>query len=381
MGHFEFSICDQRISSSMSDPTSCLQRWRLQRVDPSESYSDCKPNDARGDCQPLDQAHPERWYLPPGGGRHSMRFRIPANLECAECTLQWRWWSANSCVPKDGYGCFFDRLDAAGWTSDNWHGYFSGHPCGSSPGNPGCGEQFANCVDIKVSSNGGSPLPTPPLIPTPNPTGPSPHPSPPPAPTPPTIPMPPAPTPHPPVDGCVALWGKCGGQGWTGPSCCAGSRCEPQDRWYHQCVLGALPETEMPEPEAEEEAEEEGEEGQSEAESEEDHGDSPSPAPVHQVPVTPSPTPARETGECVSLWGKCGGKGWSGPSCCVDGSYCHAQTEWYHQCVLVSLRGRRANRHRSMMLVEVSRGAARKGGVADDDDLPDVNRATREVEL
>lgn len=313
MGHFEFSICDQRISSSLSDPTSCLQRWRLQRVDPSESYSDCKPNDARGDCQPVDPAHPERWYLPPGGGRQSMRFRIPANLECAQCTLQWRWWSANSCVPKKGYGCFWDRLDAAGWTSDNWHGWYSGHPCGSSPGSPGCGEQFANCVDISVSSNRSSPLPTPPLIPTPNPT---------------------------------------------------------------------VPETEMPESEAEEEeAEEEGEDEESEAESEGEHGDSPSPAPVHQVPVTPSPTPARETGECVSLWGKCGGNGWSGPSCCVDGSYCNVQTEWYHQCVPVSLRGRRASRHHSMMMIEVSRGAARKGGVADDDDLPDVNRAIREVEL
>merc|ERR1740121_512584 len=194
------------------------------------------------------------------------------------------------------------------------------------------------------------------------------------------IPMPPAPAPRPPVDGCVALWGKCGGQGWTGSSCCAGSLCvcgNPQDRWYHQCVPGALPETEMPESEAEEEEAEE----ESEAESEEEHRDSPSPAPVQQVPVTPSPTPARETGECVSLWGKCGGNGWSGPSCCVDGSYCNVQSEWFHQCVPVSLRGRRASRHHSMMLVEVSRGAARKGGEADDDDLPDVNRAIREEEL
>lgn len=103
-------------------------------------------------------------------------------------------------------------------------------------------------------------------------------------------------------------------------------------------------------------------------------------------PITTTIESTTTTGECASLWAKCGGSGWKGPSCCVDGSYCHTQTEWYHQCMPVSLRGRRAHRHHSMMLFEVSRGAARKGGVADDDEYSAVSyslpeRATREVEL
>ena len=91
MGHFEFSICDRRINSSMADPDACLRKHVLQRVPPEESYSDCVENDARGDCQPLDKRHSERWYLPPKRNTtedHTMRFRMPDDLHCDECNLQ-----------------------------------------------------------------------------------------------------------------------------------------------------------------------------------------------------------------------------------------------------------------------------------------------------
>ncbi|KAL2107951.1 hypothetical protein VUR80DRAFT_4446 [Thermomyces stellatus] len=35
---------------------------------------------------------------------------------------------------------------------------------------------------------------------------------------------------------CAAKWGQCGGQGWTGPTCCqSGSTCNPVSTWYSQC--------------------------------------------------------------------------------------------------------------------------------------------------
>ncbi|KAK4097580.1 carbohydrate esterase family 15 protein [Parathielavia hyrcaniae] len=34
-----------------------------------------------------------------------------------------------------------------------------------------------------------------------------------------------------------------------------------------------------------------------------------------------------------SLWGQCGGQNWSGPTLCVEGSYCFHQNQWYHQCL------------------------------------------------
>jgi len=49
--------------------------------------------------------------------------------------------------------------------------------------------------------------------------------------------FPPAPpTPPPTPDPCAAIWGKCGGKGWTGPKCCdTGCRCHPQNAYFSQC--------------------------------------------------------------------------------------------------------------------------------------------------
>ncbi|KAG7287162.1 hypothetical protein NEMBOFW57_006667 [Staphylotrichum longicolle] len=36
---------------------------------------------------------------------------------------------------------------------------------------------------------------------------------------------------------CSAKWGQCGGNGWTGPTCCqSGSTCNFQNNWYSQCL-------------------------------------------------------------------------------------------------------------------------------------------------
>ncbi|KAK4233551.1 carbohydrate esterase [Achaetomium macrosporum] len=35
---------------------------------------------------------------------------------------------------------------------------------------------------------------------------------------------------------CAALWGQCGGQGWTGPTCCSQGTCKAANQWYSQCL-------------------------------------------------------------------------------------------------------------------------------------------------
>ncbi|KAH8820126.1 glycosyl hydrolases family 11-domain-containing protein [Xylogone sp. PMI_703] len=50
---------------------------------------------------------------------------------------------------------------------------------------------------------------------------------------------PPPPPPPPPGgggSGCSALWGQCGGQGWTGPTCCSSGTCHSSNQWYSQCT-------------------------------------------------------------------------------------------------------------------------------------------------
>jgi len=117
---------------------------------------------------------------------------VPVGLQCQACTLQWHWWSANSCQPAGDYGCFKQILQNNGyWTGGKaaWWTAFGGScsgPAGPN-GHSGCGEQFWNCADIKVLPGNGSPTPT--QLPTPMPT-PVPAPSPPPMPSPVVSPTP-----------------------------------------------------------------------------------------------------------------------------------------------------------------------------------------------
>ncbi|KAI8799501.1 hypothetical protein BJ742DRAFT_845715 [Cladochytrium replicatum] len=49
-----------------------------------------------------------------------------------------------------------------------------------------------------------------------------------------------------------------------------------------------------------------------------------------------SPTPpggGGGGGSCSAKWGQCGGKGWSGPTCCQSGSTCTFSNDYYSQCI------------------------------------------------
>jgi len=59
--------------------------------------------------------------------------------------------------------------------------------------------------------------------------------------------------------------------------------------------------------------------------------------------AAPTPTPSAATAAptsasgsdtgCAVVWGKCGGSGWAGTTCCTAGSDCNRQSAWYSQCV------------------------------------------------
>lgn len=36
--------------------------------------------------------------------------------------------------------------------------------------------------------------------------------------------------------GCAALYGQCGGTGWTGPTCCSSGTCKASGSYYSQCL-------------------------------------------------------------------------------------------------------------------------------------------------
>lgn len=47
---------------------------------------------------------------------------------------------------------------------------------------------------------------------------------------------------------------------------------------------------------------------------------------------TSSSSQTGPTGTCAQLYGQCGGRDWSGPTCCAQGS-CKVSNEWYSQCL------------------------------------------------
>jgi len=215
-GHVEMRICNTTAGNS------CANSWLLMRAEPP---ADCVPNDSRTDCQPIDVRHPERFYLPP---RRSLpqtdkfRYIIPLDLSCESCTLQWRWWTGNSGLGKNDYGCYWSQLKQAGWNTNNFHGYFDGKPCGSNVAKNV--EQFVGCSDVTVLPGGPTPQPTPaptpeptPAPPTPEPTPAPPTPQPTPVPTPVPTPAPPTPQPTPaPAPKCCKWANNCSGSCATG---------------------------------------------------------------------------------------------------------------------------------------------------------------------
>merc|ERR1711988_1542703 len=99
------------------------------------------------DCQPIDERHPGRWYIPPpnqgtmvagssfNDGEvpnavteyHVMKYKIPEDLACTHCTLQWYWSTGNSCLYDADYlgaNGYFQRNAAAfqalGWKPEEW---------------------------------------------------------------------------------------------------------------------------------------------------------------------------------------------------------------------------------------------------------------------
>ena len=58
-------------------------------------------------------------------------------------------------------------------------------------------------------------------------------------------------------------------------------------------------------------------------------GATPTPKPTQKQ----TPKPTSEPGTCAELWKQCSGQHHAGPTCCVEGTTCEVQSQWYGQCV------------------------------------------------
>jgi len=164
------------------------------------------------------------WPVQSSGGGWSANYHVPASFYCpgGEAVGRWIWKTGNTCNDVNNVG----RKTQTFQRSENQAVGLDRGTCapGQAP------ETFISCISFRVS--GSAPTTTPAPTTTRAPT------------TAPTTPRPtPAPTPRPPPGSCSEVWGQCGGDSWTGPTCCeSGHYCKVQDeRWFHQCVPGYGP--------------------------------------------------------------------------------------------------------------------------------------------
>merc|ERR1712151_618938 len=189
-GHFEVRICNEVLShdnfASEKEGQRCPDKFLLERADPP---SDCLVNDERDNCVPIDPKHPERWYVPPAkdgvqtAGEdwsdemvdtsklpaatelRSITYKVPADLTCERCTLQWYWVSANTCLYDADYLAYFKGLHAKGWKDvEKWapHVLQPWATADNTVCNSGrFSEEFWNCADIAVVGDGSAPRPSP----------------------------------------------------------------------------------------------------------------------------------------------------------------------------------------------------------------------------
>lgn len=165
----DVSKCDGEISQKcFRTPGACHQ---LQRA----VTSDCESG-ANRRCGPIDRQYPGRWYLPCANypevnvmdrfANGAIRYKLPDNVNCEHCVLQWYWAAANQCNPP-GLREYFEGPNRP----KNW-----GRCRGESGAEGGyasymgtCGgdrfaEEYLQCADVRIlPRNGRSATRAPPV--------------------------------------------------------------------------------------------------------------------------------------------------------------------------------------------------------------------------
>lgn len=174
-GFMELHICDvSKCGGEISEscfkvPGACHQLKR-------EKNPECDSGKSQF-CGPIDRNYPGRWYLPctmvprgPGNfdsygrtpdGKPTILYRLPSNLNCKHCVMQWYWTSADRCNPP-GIVQYFEGPDAPDWMKCPGGGGTEG---GVNKRKAKCGldrfsEEYIHCVDVRINQAIATPSPS-----------------------------------------------------------------------------------------------------------------------------------------------------------------------------------------------------------------------------
>eukprot|EP00904_Undaria_pinnatifida_P011980 jgi/Undpi1/7912/HiC_scaffold_24.g10384.m1 len=172
-GHLEFFICN---ADDMSDPDGvvtqgCFNMHPLDRASDDDTASRIDPNHVgRYFLDPACRASETDQSMPDGafsGDVVTARYQLPDGLTCSRCIVQMVYYTGNSCR-HPGY----DEFNPSSWDSEcapntaDWINTGVGM-CGDGDAYP---EEFWNCADIEITSDGNAT----PIAPSPSSTEPEP---------------------------------------------------------------------------------------------------------------------------------------------------------------------------------------------------------------
>ena len=164
-GYSELYMCNLDKCGTDDIDEKCFKEGACEKLMRVES-SKCESGDDKG-CGPIDEDYPGRWYLPCksgepwqffGGDNGKMQYRLPKDMTCKNCVLQWYWATANSCNPR-GMKEYFEGKNKPNWGDCPGDGGSNG---GVALGSAECGgekspEEFWGCADVTISNDGSAP--------------------------------------------------------------------------------------------------------------------------------------------------------------------------------------------------------------------------------
>lgn len=161
-GYFMFYLCDLDKCGTPDIEAKCFSEGHCRMLRRAWDGSCQSGNDLK--CGPIDERYPGRFYLPcpqgptdrrgehlVGGKSGKMKYKIPDDVSCRNCVIQWYWVTGNYCNTQ-GYVEYFQGKNKPNWPKcpgQNWSlgGYNAKlAPCRGRNGP----EQYWGCADVSI---------------------------------------------------------------------------------------------------------------------------------------------------------------------------------------------------------------------------------------
>lgn len=159
-GFIELHICDvSKCQGEISEE--CFRKGHCRQLQRAWN-PECESGNSYK-CGPIDRQNPGRWYLPcsklPVNQRgrweyyqgRAILYKLPEDLVCSHCVIQWFWSTANVCNPP-GVIDYFDGPDAPNWGICKGQGAAVG---GVARLQRNCSkdrfpEEYLQCADVQI---------------------------------------------------------------------------------------------------------------------------------------------------------------------------------------------------------------------------------------